>query len=1255
MARKEFEMSFQLNAQLNSSFSGTFGKAQQQLINMQKDIQALNKLQENVASYQKQQQAVEGTQKKLEMLQQQYDNIQREIQETGTFSADLENKLLSKQQQIDKTSASLQRQTQKLGELSAELQTAGVDTKDLTKEADRLGAEMADKKKEFEEAAEGARGFGSASVSAFETAANALVAAGLVTGLKKVYEAYVGCINIAGNFEESMSTVAALSGASAEDLQLLSDLAKELGATTKFTAKESADAMGYMAMAGWDAQQMLAGMPGVLQLAAASGEDLALVSDIVTDSMTAFGLTAADTSRYADVLAATAANANTSVGVMGETFKYAAPVAGALGYSIEDVSTAIGLMANAGIKGSNAGTALRNVFNGLLGGVTLTSDAFGEIQVSAVQADGTMADFGTTINELREYFSQMSDAERVNNAMVIAGQRGYAGLLNILNATEADYEKLTEAINNSTGAAQRMADVRMDNMTGQLTLLNSAWEAVRTTIGEQFTPILEELYGAGADVLGEINAYLQEHPQLIKAATVLAGGLGAVATAIVGISAAAKVLKALNIGSLLVGAAGLTPLGWVAIAATGVTALTAAVVAFSDAQNDAEREINSLTATSREQYYQLQDLKAEYDAVCEVQGEYSADAQILKRKLDEETAAFENSKISAEDYAAAQKELIDAHNDLMSAYAVQTQDIDRNAESNANLMNKLLELVDAEEQTAAQKQQILTLVDMLNESLPELGLAYDANANALNMTADAIQAVIRAEVERDKKSADREHLKELIAEEADLEQAKADAIAEATARENEYNEALERQRAAVAAFQAEHGTAGGDSYWRLYASQLTSYTTAVENARNAWNDAQAIADVATSAFAENQAAIQITSEGLATFVEVQEEASRGTVEIAEAIASTTEKVRLLTEEYNAAYEAAYSSITGQYDLWDRANDVVATSVGNINAALESQIAHWNEYNEDLALLRERAADIEGLSDVIASFADGSNESVNAVAGMASATDEDLAAMVQNWRDLQQAQSETSDVIADFKTDFTNQMDELTQQLQDDIEALDMSADAAESGRATIQAFIDSAAAMESSVQAAYARLGRAAASALSSASGTSVTVNTHGYAIGTNYAEAGLALVGENGPELMMMQGGEKILTAAETRALQEEYVEAMMFLPELYSQLRGYAIGTGYASAGPARVGEQGPEAIIGAQFTIPHIDAEEALSVFHGNGDIQITMPAISITVGDNTSAETVEELKQTLTEFRDDLAERVMEIVEEAKEDELRRAYK
>ena len=383
--RKEYEMLFQLNAQLGSSYNGTFSKAQSQVAAMQKEISTLSKTQSDISAYQKQQSAIEASRQKLAVLQQQYDNIQREIQETGEYSSDLENKLLAKQQQIERTTASIERQSDKLNQMGHALNEAGVDTNNLQGESARLGKEIDELKEKQEEAADSATGFGEQASAAFGAIQTAIASAGIAEALKEIVEAYMECVTVSGDFEAGMSNVEALSGATAEELAVLTATAKELGATTVFTAQQSADAMGYMAMAGWDAADMVSGIDGVLQLAAASGEDLALVSDIVTDNLTAFGLTAADTARFADVLAAAATNSNTSVSVMGETFKMSASIAGALGYSVEDVAVAVGLMANSGIKGSIAGTALKNTFNGLLEGVTITGAAFGEYEYSAIQ------------------------------------------------------------------------------------------------------------------------------------------------------------------------------------------------------------------------------------------------------------------------------------------------------------------------------------------------------------------------------------------------------------------------------------------------------------------------------------------------------------------------------------------------------------------------------------------------------------------------------------------------------------------------------------------------------------------------------------------------------------------------------------------------------------------------------------------------------------------------------------------------------
>lgn len=581
-SRKEFEMLFQLNAQTGGSFNSTFSRAQKELANLQKEIQTLSKTQSDISAYQKQQQAVEATKQKLATLQQQYDNIQKEIKETEGYSSSLQNKLLSKQQQIDKTSSSLQHQTDKLNQMGSALREAGVNTGNLTSESARLSNQMSTLKERQEAVAESAEEFGNASASAFSTVQSAIAAAGVAAAVKEVADAYKECIDIAADFQATMSTVEALSGATGGEMRQLNAYAKELGATTKFTAVESGEAMTYMGMAGWDAQEMMSGMDGVLQLAAASGEDLAMTSDIVTDNLTAFGLKASDTAHFSDVLAAAATNSNTSVSIMGETFKNCAALAGALDYSIEDVAVAVGLMANAGIKGSNAGTALKNVFNGLLGGVTLTSKAFGEVEYSAINADGTMKSFGETINDLRGYFDQMTGAEKMQNAEALAGQRAMAGFVSIMNSTDDDFKSLTENIKKCDGAASKMAKIKLDNLKGDITLMNSASDALKTTLGEMTNKELRGLTKMTTGLLGDVNGFVQANPVLVKSVGAFVGVLGAATAGMTAFSAISMVVKALDLASMFsVGAP-------IMLAVGAIAALTATVVGIADAYKEAQ-------------------------------------------------------------------------------------------------------------------------------------------------------------------------------------------------------------------------------------------------------------------------------------------------------------------------------------------------------------------------------------------------------------------------------------------------------------------------------------------------------------------------------------------------------------------------------------------------------------------------------------------------------------------------------------------
>lgn len=300
-------------------------------------------------------------------------------------------------------------------------------------------------------------------------------------------------VKTTADFEAGMSQVQAISGATGKDLEALSEKAKEMGAVTKFSASESAEALKYMAMAGWDTQKMLDGLPGVMNLAAASGEDLGTVSDIVTDALTALGMKAEEAGHFADVLAQASSKSNTNVSMMGETFKYVAPLAGSLGYSCEDVATAIGLMANAGIKGSQAGTALRSVLTRMAKPTKESANAMQALGVEITNADGSMKPLNDVMTQLRQSFSGLTEDQKASYAAMLGGQEAMSGLLAIVNASDEDFNKLVEQINNADGAAEQMANTMQDNLSGQLTILKSTIEGISISFGEIMLPVVKAI------------------------------------------------------------------------------------------------------------------------------------------------------------------------------------------------------------------------------------------------------------------------------------------------------------------------------------------------------------------------------------------------------------------------------------------------------------------------------------------------------------------------------------------------------------------------------------------------------------------------------------------------------------------------------------------------------------------------------------------------------------------------------------------
>lgn len=312
-------------------------------------------------------------------------------------------------------------------------------------------------------------------------------------------------VNSFQDFESMMSQVKAISGATGQAFDDLTAKAQEMGATTKFTATESAEAFNYMAMAGWKPQQMIDGISGIMSLAAASGEDLGTTSDIVTDALTAFGLSAGDSGHFADVLAQASANANTNVSMLGESFKYVAPVAGAMNYSVEDTSLALGLMANASIKGSMAGTALKTSLANMAAPTDSMAEAMDKYGISLTDSEGNMKSLRGVIDNLRGSLGGLSETEQTAAASTIFGKEAMAGMLAIINASEEDYNKLSTAIDNSKDAAEGMADTMLDNLKGSFTLMQSAIEGTENAFGKRLSPYPRDIAGGIADAMPGIT------------------------------------------------------------------------------------------------------------------------------------------------------------------------------------------------------------------------------------------------------------------------------------------------------------------------------------------------------------------------------------------------------------------------------------------------------------------------------------------------------------------------------------------------------------------------------------------------------------------------------------------------------------------------------------------------------------------------------------------------------------------------------
>lgn len=1195
-SRKEYEMLFQLNAQMGGNYSKTFRAAQQEIASMQKEIQALSKTQADISAYQKQQAAVEATRKRLEMLRQQYDNIQREMEETGNDSADMKNKLLAKQLQIDKTSASLEKQTEKLNALSGALEEAGVNTDDLTQSSGQLADKIDTLKKKQGEAADKAMTFGDKAGQAFNQVHEAIVAAGIAVALKEIYEYFASCAQASMDFESSITGVAKTTDLTDEELAAMSDsikaLSTEIPATTDEIAAvaEAAGQLGIQKDVLLDFTEIMTMLGTATNMtadeAATALARFANITGMSTDNYGRLGSVIVD-------LGNNFATTESEIVAMGTRLASAGKLAGLTEPEIMALAAA---MSSVGIEAEAGGTAMTQTLNAIEKAVAKGGDDLSEFaRIAGMSSEEFSAAWkNDAMSALTSFIGGLGKLdEQGESTVLVLEDLGLTGIRqsNMLKSLGLAADQMTSAVDTANTAWQQNtaltneANKRYATAQSRLTMMQNAYNNLKVAIGDAYTPALSEAYGVGTKVLNGIADFIKKNPALVNAITAFVGVIGAVVAALAAYAVAAKVAAAAS-AILTAAIPGVNVIMGVTAA---VAAITAGIVALATAAaNDAVPSVKELTEAARG----------------------------MREAMDEAKDTYNDTVTST----------------MAAAGVAETY------------IGKLEELEAAGLNTDEQNRQYHNTLALLCQVVPELSDYIDLETDTIEGGTAALRANTEAWKQNAMQKAYQEQLTQLYSQySAVLIEAEENSIGltraqyDLEAANKKYNDTLDRMDElwADAAKQAEdynkeyYGMADATSFLsqEYYDLQNSLYdindeiSTAEAQARNYQkamdDDAEAVAD-AEAEIALAEEAVKNLTAAMDDGTGSSEEAAAQAQEFQDVISGVQEKINALTEAYTEAYNAAYESVSGQYQLWDEAAAVVATSAGSINSALESQIAYWQNYNTNLQSLTERSADIEGLSDVIASFADGSSESVNAVAGMASATDEELAAMVANWQTLQQEQQNASGSIADLKTDFTNTMDELQTELAADIEAMNLSDEARQSAQDTIQSFINGATSMLPQVTAAYTRIANAAKAALST-SGTGTAGSIPGYAVGTQSAAPGFALVGEHGPELVYFNGGEQVMTAEETAAMRESMeIQAVTFAPQLLQAL--HAIRGG------------------------------DALSAEPGAGSSGVSLQVVFQIQG-NATPEAVEALR----DYGDEFAERVLEVMEEAGIDAGRRAYK
>lgn len=983
--------------------------------------------------------------------------------------------------------------TSDLNQLEAAAERAGHAAENLAEANGRASEATEELSNASEQAAEEAEGAGNKGTDAIGAVAGALAAAGITA---KVMEIAGAVYELAGSFSEAEKTIVGATGATGRELdELMSNSLDVYASSSAENLNEvAAGMMNVKTATGLTGDALEEATDAALVLNNVLGYEVSESSRTAGALMKNFGVSAQEAYNLIAIGAQNGADKNGDLlDVLNE---YSAQYS-ALGLSAEEFVSSLVDGAEAGVFSvDKVGDAVKEFNIRAKDGSDTTAEAFELLGMNADVMSEKFAAGGDTARtaffEVVNALESMDDPMAKNAAAVGLFGTQYedleATVLPVLSGIEGGTLDMYDAVGTLAEGAQSMGDE-----------WQAAGNSIKAAFGAAITPAVSAGSSALAGFVQGVGEFLQEHPAVTKAITAIGVGLGVVVAGFALYAAGTAVATAATalFGTTL--SAAIWPITAIAAA---IAAVTAAALFLVDAFQEDLGEVEGLTATTREQYYELQDLNAEYEEACEKYGETSEEALRLKYQVDDLTASYEANKQTVEEFTAEVDALAQSHDELISSYEEGMATIDQNEVGTLSLIQKLEDLASTTNRTAAQEEQMKAVIDQLNTDLPELALSYDDVASSTEKSIEAMKQAAEAQAEQERQAEQKQAYVDLLKEQANLEEEIAKA---------EENVRLEQERM--------DNMSGWDHFW-----------TGGE-----WDDLeayQAALDELNAAYAENQAALQGIEDDWAGVAEAAEEAAESPSSYEEAVSIAYENVRAKVEElcaaYDEAYQAALESFEGQFGLFDEAEADMDATVANAQAALDSQLAYWESYSANVETLKNTSAEDLGVTQenyeaLMAYAQSGSEEAAGLAASMAEAINsgntEAVAALAETVGQVQAAKETAAAAVADWQTDFTAQMNAIEQEMQDTINGMDLSEEASAAASSTINSYANQIRAGKNGAVSAAREVASAVTSALSSANAT-IHVNVTssgsvaGHAKGTTNAES-VFLAGEQGPELV--------------------------------------------------------------------------------------------------------------------------------------------